>query len=281
MSRQQLERHLRKLREAREIMNAMKSLAFMETRRLTQRLEAQRALVQGIEETAAELLAFHPELRPQPAVTAPLILLFGSERGFCGSFNDRLLQALEPNYDGTERLIACGHKLCSRLEGDRRLYRALDGASVLDEIAGTLNRLSDTLAELHAGASGLHLRVLYQDPDAHDIIDRPLLPPFQAIGATPTRHGCPPDLNVPPAQCLAEIIEHYLFAELHSIAYLSLMAENQQRMQHLDGAVRYLDERLDVLAQKGREIRQEEITEEIEVILLNSDMASVLSSHDE
>ena len=55
------------------------------------------------------------------------------------------------------------------------------------------------------------------------------------------------------------------------------MAENQQRMQHLDGAVRYLDDRLEALAQKGREIRQEEITEEIEVILLNADTASTIA----
>jgi len=54
MSRQQLERHLRKLREAREIMDAMKSLAFMETRRLTARLEVQQAMMHSLDTAVAD-----------------------------------------------------------------------------------------------------------------------------------------------------------------------------------------------------------------------------------
>jgi len=272
MSRQQLERHLRKLRDAREIMNAMKSLAFMETRRLAQRIEVQRTMVQGIEAAAADFLAFYPDFRPPTTDSPPVTLLYGSERGFCGAFNDRLLQAL-PQQAGADSLIACGHKLYSRLEGDPRLYHALDGASVLDEVGDTLNRLADLIGDLAAGNTGFNLWVLYHDPDAQEILHRPLLPPFQSLPAAAPVRGVAPDLNLPPAQCFSELVEHYLFAELHAIAHLSLMAENQQRMQHLDGAVRYLDDRLEALAQKGREIRQEEITEEIEVILLNADNA--------
>ncbi|GGO81612.1 hypothetical protein GCM10011348_21000 [Marinobacterium nitratireducens] len=270
MSRQQLEHHLRKLSEAREIMNAMKSLAFMETRRLSQRIEVQRTMLEGIESAASEFLAAYSGFRPPQSDDPPVTLLYGSERGFCGAFNERLLQALPADINAPASLIATGRKLCSRLEGDPRLCHALDGASVLDEVGDTLNRLSDLVGELASGNSRFNLWVLYHDPDAQEVVRRPLLPPFQSLPQTGPRHP-EPDLNLPPSQCYAGLVEHYLFAELHAIAYLSLMAENQQRMQHLDGAVRYLDDRLEALAQKGREIRQEEITEEIEVILLNAD----------
>ena len=48
------------------------------------------------------------------------------------------------------------------------------------------------------------------------------------------------------------------------------MAENRRRMQHLEGAIRRLEERTSELALKRNALRQEEITEEIEVILLSA-----------
>ena len=64
---------------------------------------------------------------------------------------------------------------------------------------------------------------------------------------------------------------HYLFAVLHEIFYISLMAENQRRLQHLEGAVKHLDDETVNLRRKSQIYRQEEITEEIEVILLNAE----------
>ena len=66
--------------------------------------------------------------------------------------------------------------------------------------------------------------------------------------------------------------EHYLFAVLHEIFYISLLAENQRRLQHLEGAVKHLDDETVNLRRKSQIYRQEEITEEIEVILLNSEI---------
>ena len=47
------------------------------------------------------------------------------------------------------------------------------------------------------------------------------------------------------------------------------MAENQLRMQHMDSAVRRLEKTSAELVHKRNILRQEEITEEIEVIMLS------------
>lgn len=60
--------------------------------------------------------------------------------------------------------------------------------------------------------------------------------------------------------------KYYLYLGLNERFAVSLLAENQYRLQHLEGAVRRLDERLDKLATRARSLRQEEITEEIEMI---------------
>jgi len=51
------------------------------------------------------------------------------------------------------------------------------------------------------------------------------------------------------------------------------MSENHQRVDHLEGAVKHLQEESTRLIRTGNVLRQEEITEEIEVILLNADNA--------
>jgi F-type H+-transporting ATPase subunit gamma len=80
----------------------------------------------------------------------------------------------------------------------------------------------------------------------------------------------PPLLDLPPRQFLLGLTEQYLYAALHAVLYQSLAAENQQRIRHLDGAVHHLEERSAALQRRIRALRQEEIIEEIEVILLNA-----------
>jgi F-type H+-transporting ATPase subunit gamma len=68
---------------------------------------------------------------------------------------------------------------------------------------------------------------------------------------------------------LTGLAEQYLFAALHEMLYSSLMAENQRRMQHMDSAVQRLERTSTELSLKRNILRQEEITEEIEIIMLS------------
>ncbi|QKX18279.1 FoF1 ATP synthase subunit gamma [Microbulbifer sp. YPW1] len=278
--RRELLHQCKKLGEAREIVSSMKSLAFMESRRLDNFLGIQRQLVQVMETAAADFLQFHSNVLQGADLhgEAPLhlFLLLGSERGFCGNFNVRLVDTLElairEKKDGTGDIavIACGRKLCGRLEGHPHLIADLDGAAVLDEVTGTLNRLVDTLGDLQRGETALTLTVLYHDPEQESVVVRELLPPFQQLPSHNTGLNGPPQLNLPPGQFLMALVDQYLFAALQEMLYVSLMAENLQRMQHLEGAVRYLDQNLEALRRRSNQLRQEEITEEIEVILLSA-----------
>jgi len=112
--------------------------------------------------------------------------------------------------------------------------------------------------------------VLYHDSDKEQIVTTKVLPPFEQYRDTAPRFSYPPVLNLTPAAFLAELIDHYLFAALHEIMYVSLMAENIRRVRHLEGAVQHLDDKSENLLHKSNALRQEEIIEEIEVILLSS-----------
>jgi F-type H+-transporting ATPase subunit gamma len=99
---------------------------------------------------------------------------------------------------------------------------------------------------------------------------RRLLPAFQDLAGKAPAFAYPPRLNLPAQQLLPQLIDQYLFAALHAVFYAALMAENQRRVSHLEGAIRRLGEKLTRLEQRANTLRQEEITEEIEVILLST-----------
>jgi F-type H+-transporting ATPase subunit gamma len=106
--------------------------------------------------------------------------------------------------------------------------------------------------------------------DNSQVLIQKLLPPFQDDLNKKTLIPNKPILNISPDGFLLELTDHYLLAALHEILYTSLMAENHRRMQHLEGAVDYMDDKAEELSGKCNALRQEEIIEEIEVILLNS-----------
>ena len=272
--RHELERHRHTLGEIRDIMNSMKTLAYIESRKLGRFLDAQRAVVAHIETIAADFLGCHPGALPPARESAPVCLLLGSERGFCGDFNETLLRRLESDVLdsslGTPQLIVIGNKLGNRLEGDPRVVASIDGANVVEETEQTLALIINTLTGLQANHGALSLAVLYHDPDQEQIVTTEVLPPFEQYRDTASGFANPPVLNLPPAAFLAELIDHYLFAALHEIMYVSLMAENIRRIQHLEGAVRHLDEKSADLLHKSNALRQEDIIEEIEVILLSA-----------
>ncbi len=270
--RRELEQHRQTLGEIREIMNSMKTLAYMETRKLSRFLDAQRAAVEHIENVARDFLAYHPDVLAQTRRCEQVYLLFGSERGFCGDFNNSLLQTLEAhlrkNHVRQPRLLVTGNKLCMRLQHDPRVSAFIDGINVAEDVENMLNEVIDALNQLQR--KPVSLNVLYHVPEQEQVVVKKVLPPFEEYRHARPEYPYAPLLNLPPDNFLSELMHHYLFSALHEMAYLALMTENMRRLQHLEGAVKHMDEEATKLLCQSNALRQEEIIEEIEVILLSS-----------
>ena len=116
----------------------------------------------------------------------------------------------------------------------------------------------------------MSLSAVYLSHETDEVMTEPLLPPFEESVENGPSLTVPPLLYLQPQDFLLRLVDQFLLAALHEILYASLMAENRRRVQHLDGALRHLDRRLDDLRRKDHQLRQEEIIEEIEVILLGS-----------
>jgi len=272
--RRELEQHRHSLGEIRGILNSMKTLAYMETRKLNRFLDSQRAAVTHIENVARDFIAHFPHVLPQISQPQQVYLLFGSERGFCGDFNSSLLQALESHVRDNNvrqpRLLVTGNKLCLQLQHDQRVSAFIDGINVAEEVENMLNKIIDAINQLPD--KPLSLNVLYHVSEDEQVVVKKVLPPFEEYRHVRPQYSHAPLLNLPPEDFLGELMEQYLFSSLHEMASQALMAENMRRLQQLEGAVKHMDDEAAKLLRQSNALRQEEIIEEIEVILLSSSL---------
>jgi len=268
-----VEHQREQLQELRGIIASMKTLSQLELHKLGGLAGEHHEMVRTLEHVASDFLSFYP--RPDVSEGDTLWLVIGAERGFCGDFNESLLkhlrQACPDCVKSPQRVLAVGRRLWGRMEEGWPGFVPLPGASVSEELPQALSRVvAETQAQL-SGQQASALRLLYHGDEPEGVFSRRLLPP--EIGAGTVTHRTPPLLQLPPERFFTDFLQHYLFLALTEIFTVSLLAENRYRVQHLEGAVQRLDERLEVLAGRARALRQEEITEEIETILLGTEGA--------
>ena len=268
--RREVKERLETLDEIDGIMNAMKNLALLETRKLAVFLSTQRRAVSSIEAAAQDFLSFHPPNATPPTALQHVWIMIGSERGFCGDFNESLVQALDANQpQGNILLLAIGNKLETKCHEDTRITAFIEGHSVVEEVPLTLLRLTEVLNKLpHVGS----VSAIYFDDETDEIRQRQLLPL-----TTPTKkptNSHPPQLNLQPAEFLSQLTDQYLYAVLHEVFYSAFMVENRMRQAHMDKAIRRLEKDESELRLRYNRLRQEEITEEIEIIMLSAEALS-------
>lgn len=257
-----LSQRYERLQEISSIMTAMKSMALVETKKLAHLIGHQRLMLSNIETAAADFQNFfsmeHYD-ETQPAV----VILIGSERGFCGNFNERLIDALHAlpiiKSSTPVQLVVVGSRLSRKLNERSDVIAMSEGPTVTEEVPAVLNRIMDALHE----TSGAGLFVL-----AYEAEGKPALKQIIPFEPTPEQGFTnPPCLQLTPSEFLAEMLDQYLLAVLYGLLYESLAAESHQRLAHMEQALNRLDETISNLNLKRNAMRQEKIIEEIEVIL--------------
>jgi F-type H+-transporting ATPase subunit gamma len=162
--------------------------------------------------------------------------------------------------------VTVGHKIALKLEGDPRVIASIDGPNSVEEIPRVISELSEKLVPM-ATSRWLFIHNDGGESDLRTDVTFPLEP---RLARQAPQFSYSPTLNMRPELLFPKLLEQYLTSVMYKIFYASFMAENRERLRHMDGALRKLENDLDRLTLKLNASRQEEITEELEVILLNA-----------
>jgi F-type H+-transporting ATPase subunit gamma len=269
--RRELVRHIDSLTDIGELLGAMRSLAQAESRRIATFIDAQRSTAAIVRGAFARLRADFGAQLPAPPTRGRLICVVGSERGFCGDLNQQLAAdacALPGCRDTDTQWVLVGARLIDAWPADAPAPVArLAGAGIADDVlpvqAALIAALTPHLLAATDAMPALHLHALGEA----GIVHTPLLPLDDLTQAAPAASH-PVDVTLPLARLHASLLDQYLDIALSGALLDALLHENEQRLAHMEQARRNVDEKLDELSRRANRARQEEITEEIEIILL-------------
>lgn len=273
--RRELQKRAAGLGEIEGIMIAMKNLAFMEIQKLTRFIVTQLNVVTSIETIASDFTNHYGNILPRSqSMVSDAYLLVGSERGFCGDFNESIVKAAQKKLGepSPPPVVVVGHRLATKLEGYPGLAAVIEGPSIAEEVDSVMTSVVNAFTQLERKLlidDVLGLTIVYHSSETDEVEMRRLLPRPEEPKLYAHQFSHAPLLTLPPDNFLAKLTEHYLYAALHEAFYSSMMVENQYRLDHMDNAIRQLDKRMTEFMMRSNRLRQEEITEEIEIIMLS------------
>ena len=212
----------------------------------------------------------------EPAATAKTVcaIVFGSDQGLVGQFNDVLAAFVAKALDdlpGEKIVWAVGERMHARL-ADAGLapvgrFAVPTAVNAITPLVGQILIESET----HHGKGEIgQLYLFHNSPRfgaAYDPVRQHLLP-LDAKWRLRLAHLPWPTGNLPEAigcqeQTLRALVHEYLFVSLFKACAESLASENASRLAAMQRAEKNIDEMVGTLNQKFRRLRQTSIDEEL------------------
>ncbi|MCA9140006.1 MAG: F0F1 ATP synthase subunit gamma [Planctomycetales bacterium] len=210
----------------------------------------------------------------RPTATKAGAIVFGSDQGMCGPFNERIATAVHSSCTGNHecwKLLAVGTRVASHLhELKLSSDQSFAVPASVSEITGLVQKMllsidrwleQDDITQLYVffnrrttGASNTptQLPLLPIGPErfkrwSHQTWDSTSLPMY----------------TMDRRRLLSCVVKQYLFVSLYRACAESLSSENASRIAAMQVAEKSIDQRLDELHAAFNQIRQTEITEEL------------------
>lgn len=279
-SLQALDKRITTTGKLQGIVKSMKTLSAVNIRQYERALSSLDRFVEVIELGLQTVLKELPHSRKvATGMHSPQgIIVFGSDQGLCGRFNERLADFVKEQLSGmgvtalsSVRLLTIGARIGARLEtGGLRIDKhfwvpgSVSGINaniykVLLEVENWISAYGTTRVELFFNK--------YDKASAALPNHRILLPvnndDLQVLRKQRWPGRSLPQYRVPPDRLFSSLIRQYLFVMLFRSQAESLAAEQASRLRSLQNAEKNIEEHIEELISAYRVKRQATITAEL------------------
>jgi F-type H+-transporting ATPase subunit gamma len=212
-----------------------------------------------------------PAPRDAPAPRAGIALVFGSDHGLCGGYNETVADAAHARIGAEDwQVFSVGARmeaaLDARVHPSARHFQAPASADGIGRLAGEALVALDAAMAADADRAVILIHMA-ADEDGRAPVIRPLLPLdpdlLRDLAARPWGSRGLPTLTMPAGALFAALIRNHLFASVFRAAAEAMATENAARLALMLQAERAIDERLSELLCAARSARQSEVTNEL------------------
>lgn len=255
------------IRQLGSVVNAMRGIASARAQQARGQLAAVDSYAATLAAAIGRVLALAPSVGRDgaPRTSRPALVLFCAEQGFAGAFSERVLDAARADLEGATLFLVGSRGRA--VAAERGLSLAWSSAMPAQSLG--VARLADRIAEAiyaRISAGGVdRLDAVFSQwrPTEGVQVTRRRLFPFDLEAFAPPARSEPPLRNLSPDALLRDLTADYMHAQLCDAALHAFAAENEARVAAMASARKEIDRQLATLVAAERQVRQEDITDEI------------------
>ena len=275
-----LRRQIESTDELLSVVRTMKTMAAVNIRQYEAAVASVRTYMETVELGFQVALANDRELIHTGAVAAdrPVgAIVFGSDQGMCGAFNERAADyataTLRGRGVGAEdcSLVLVGHRMGFQFDGsDYDIHGHFELPSSVEGVSGFVRRLISHVGEWRDTRGLERVWLVYNlagegaryTPHLRELlpIDRRFL---EEIAGREWDSRTEPMAAGEPGELFRALVDEYLYVGLFRACAESLASENGARLMAMQRAQQNISERLDGLRANHRRTRQSSITAEL------------------
>lgn len=270
-----LRRRIQGAQDLYGIIRTMKALAAASIRQFEQAVEAVDGYTRTVDTGLRIVLQdqspqMENMLKRQHGGT--LAVIFGTDQGMCGQFNENIVAyALKNLKDVEAKIMVIGQRAGSRLEEAGESFETL--FHVPSSVDGINPAVQSLLLEINAlrERDGVDKVILYYNHpisgSAYRSVQKQLIPVDMSLFHAPVQELSPsrslPMYTMERERLLSRLVSQHLFAQLFRAYAESLASENASRLMTMQAAEKNIEERLDELNAVYHGQRQDGITSEL------------------
>ena len=273
----EVENKLKTHNDLRDIVNAMKAFSGLNIKKTAESLDSIRQYEEGIKDAFGNLVLYYPETGAVlKSGTGRILVIFGSDLGLCGSYNDRLADSIAKVKDSHDDIFIIGRMLREKLDAmNIRYIDSLESVATVEGIRTAMVDSFSKIAKLYSKSEATDLVFIFsclqEKTETPEIIFEKILPPGTESYSEAFRER--PMLYLAPDFIFSKLLGEFLYISLYRCYIESIRAENWYRFKSMERAMENIGTKIKDLTALYRYSRQEEITQEIIEIIQSHSLA--------
>ncbi len=265
-----LNQRLKSISEIEGIFKTLKTIAFTELQRSQQFVKSMHNMsheLHKIEASIASMLVKRKLSIGSKDIVVPIYI--GSERGFCGPFNRYIAERFSHDLRSSKSIIV-GSKLNSLVDEDQGSYEFITGAETSEDITqvalAIVSQFTSIIGSEQNALPKFQMIHMTQTEDKFNVISEDILRDFLVVS---DQKNTQPDSFLNRDELFLGFLNTYLYSKIMASLVESFVTECKYRVYQSDGAITALETKRNKVDRLIKKYRQENITEEIENILLS------------